>query len=193
MPKICEPCGFYSADNAPTNCPTCNGPLKFTLLPRRGQAAAPLADAAPDPARPSARNRREQTGFLEGLGISPKVVGIVAVVLVGIAGFAIRQYEKKQRLEKVRPGMHISEAAKLIDTGKGWHHPKVVRFRDRFAPDDTSTGTFTYQDGGNELVLHWENGIVTSVENNGRVASGGMRLSSTTVTDDGDDEVDEDN
>ena len=22
MPKICEPCGFYSADNAPTACPS---------------------------------------------------------------------------------------------------------------------------------------------------------------------------
>ena len=187
MPKVCEPCGFYSEDNAPTACPTCGKPVKFTLLPPRGAAPAPLANAAPDPDRPSAR-RHEKTGFLTGLGIDPKVAGLIVCVLIGGALFAYRQSEKKRQLEQVQPGMHISEAAKLIDTGKGMNHPKVVRFRDRFAPDDTSSGSIDYEDGGNHIVVHWEKGIVTSVENKGSGVGGGMRRSRTTITDDGDDD-----
>jgi hypothetical protein len=187
MPKVCEPCGFYSADNAPTACPTCGKPTKFTLLPPRGEAPAPLANAAPAADAGTSRARRQKEGFLDSMGIDPKVVGVVVMVLVGVGLFAYKQYAKRERLEQVQPGMHISQAAKLIDTGKGMHHPKMVRFRDRFAPDDTSSGSIDYQDGGNHLVVHWENGVVTRVENKGSGGGGGMRRSRTTITDDGKD------
>src|SRR5262245_261785 len=188
MPKVCEPCGFYSADNTPTACPTCGQPVKFTLLPPRGEAAAPLAGAGPDPGSATARARRQKEGFLSGLGIDPRVMGFVAMVLVGLAVFAVRQYQKKEQLEQVRPGMHISEAAKLIDTGKGMNHPRMVRFRDRFAPDDKSSGSIDYEDGGNHLVVYWENGIVTRVENKGTGGvGGGTRRMRTTITSDADD------
>jgi hypothetical protein len=191
MPKVCESCGFYSADNDPTACPTCGKPVRFTLLPPRGEAAAPLANAAPDAGTATARARRQKEGFLDGLGIDPRIVGFVVMVLIAVAVFALRQQAKKERLEQVRPGMHISEAAKLIDTGKGMNHPKMVRFRDRFAPDDTSNGSIDYQDGGNHLIVRWENGIVTSVENKGSGGpGGGTRRMQTTITNDGDDKDD---
>src|SRR5262245_12778518 len=177
MPKICESCGFYSEDNAPTACPTCGNPVKLTLLAPRGQARVPLAES------PRPRLRRDQTGFTDVLGIDPKLIGIGVLVLVGIGMFAFRQYEKRNRLEKVQPGMHISEAAKLMDTGRGMHHPARVRLRDRFSPDDTSSGTITYQDGGIDFLIRWENGIVVSVENKGG-DSGGMRRRLTTITED---------
>ena len=191
MPKVCEPCGFYSAENTPTACPTCSGGLRFTLLPPQGQAAAPLANVGFGATTATARARRQKEGFLDSLGIDPKILGLIALVLVGVVGFAYRQHQKKERLEQIQPGMHISQAAKLIDTGKGMHHPKMVRFRDRFAPDDTSNGKFTYQDGGNHIVLHWKNGIVTQVENKGADGGGGMRRSATQITDDDDDDDDD--
>jgi len=191
MPKVCEPCGFYSVDNAPTTCPTCGKPVSFTLLPPRGVAPAPLANAAPDPNTGTARARRQKEGFLGGLGIDPRIAGIVVMVLVGGALFAARQYQKKEQLEQIQPGMHISQAAKLIDTGKGMHHPKMVRFRDQFAPDDTSSGSVDYEDGGNHLVVFWENGIVTRVENKGTGGlGGGTRQIKAKITDDGDDKDD---
>jgi hypothetical protein len=161
----------------------------MTLLPPRGAAPAPLA-AAPDPTTGTARARRQKEGFLDSLGIDPKILGIVALVIVGGAMFAYRQHQKREQLEQVRPGMHISQAAKLIDTGKGMNHPKMVRFRDRFAPDDTSSGSIDYQDGANHLVVFWENGYVTRVENKGSGDGGGMRRSRTTITDPGDDDDD---
>jgi len=192
MPKVCESCGFYSADNAPTACPTCGRPVKFTLLPPRGAAAAPLANAAPDANTGTARARRQKEGFLDSMGIDPRIVGIVVMILIGGALFAFKQYAKRERLEQIQPGMHISQAVKLIDTGRGTNHPKMVRLRDRFAPDDTSSGSIDYQDGGNHLVVHWENGIVTRVENKGADGGGGgMRRTKTTITSPGDDDDDD--
>jgi hypothetical protein len=162
----------------------------MTLLPPRGEAAAPLANVEPSANAGTSRARREKEGFLDSMGIDPKIVGTIVLVLVGIAMFAFRQYQKRERLEQIQPGMHISQAAKLIDTGRGTHHPKMVRFRDRFAPDDTSSGSVDHQDGGNHLVIYWENGFVTRVENKGSDGGGGMRRTRTTVTDDGDDDDD---
>jgi hypothetical protein len=149
------------------------------MLPPRGQATEPLAGA--DPAPVGRRNRHPKEGFLDSLGIDPRVVGVVFSVLIGLGLFAYRQYEKRQRYDRVEPGMHISEAAKLLDTGRGTHHPKMVRFRDRFAPDDASTGSYTMSENGTELVLHWENGFVTAVDRGGDGSGGGMRRRATVV------------
>jgi hypothetical protein len=189
MPKICEPCGFYSADNAPTACPTCGGAVKLTFLPPPGAAAAPLPEAAPEDTAIRKRNLHPREGFLASLGISRRVLLAIGSVLFGITSFAVRQAIRQERVDKIRPGMHISEAAKLIDSDTSRHrHPTMVRFRDRFAPDDTSSGTYTYDDASGRTVLRWENGIVTSVERRGGGSGGGMRRRTTTVEDDGNDE-----
>jgi type II secretory pathway pseudopilin PulG len=192
MPKVCEPCGFYSAENAPTACPQCGTGLKFTLLPPQGQAATAVADFGGHANTATTRARRQKESFLDSMGIDPKYIALGALILVGVVGFAVRQSQKRERLESVQAGMHISQAAKLLDTGKGTHHPRMVRLRDRFAPDDTSSGSIEHQDGGSHLVIHWENGVVTKVENRGSTGDGGMRRSRTVVTDPGAADADDD-
>ena len=192
MPKVCEPCGFYSTEDTPKACPTCGAGLRYTLLPPQGQAATRrLPEAGGYSNTATARARRHKEGFLDSMGIDPKYIGLAALILIGVVGFFVRQSQKRERLESVQPGMHISQAAKLLDTGKGTHHPRMVRLRDRFSPDDTSSGTIEHQDGGVHLVIHWENGIVTKVENRGSTG-GGMRRSRTVVTDPGDADDDDD-
>ena len=178
MPKHCEACRFYSAENEPTTCPNCQTSLRFTLLPPAGQSAAPLADV-----QSSSRESRPQQkeGFWDSMGVSPKVLmGALAVVLT-IGGFAVRHMNAREQIDQVRPGMHISTAARLLDTGQGMHHPNSVRFRDRFAPDDDSDGEYTLEANGAKVVVRWEDGIVTSVDREGG-SSGGMRRSRTTVS-----------
>jgi hypothetical protein len=193
MPKVCESCTFYSTDNAPTECPKCGTGLKFTLLPPRGQVAAPLTNVPvlqPETATGRARGRRE--GFFESMGISeinPRYLWIGFLLLVGVIGFAVRSYQTSERLKSVQPGMHISEAAKLIDTNddEGYYNNEMVRFRDNFTPNDKSSGSFEYEDGPHHMIIHWYNGVVTRVENKG-ASSGGLRRSGTITIIDSDDD-----
>jgi len=195
MPKVCESCGFYSAENAPTECPKCHTGLKFTLLPPRGHAAAPLPDAGPtlEPATATARARAKKEGFLESMGISeipPKYLWAGFLILVSVIGFGVRYYQTNQRLKAVEPGMHISEAAKLIDGDEDepYYDGRMIRFRDNFSPTDRSSGAFEYEDGPHHMVIHWYNGVVTRVENKG-ASSGGLRGGGTiTIVDSDDDE-----
>ncbi len=195
MPKVCESCEFYSAENAPTECPKCHAGLKFTLLPPRGQAAAPLPDAGPtlESATGTARSLRpnQKEGFLASMGISeipPKYLWAGFLILVSVIGFGVRHYQTSQRVKAVEPGMHISEAAKLIDgdDDEPYYDDRMVRFRDNFSPSDKSSGAFEYEDGPHHMVIHWYNGIVTRVENKG--SSGGLRGGGTiTIVDENDD------
>jgi len=187
MPKTCEPCGFYSAENTPTACPTCGGGLRFTLLPPRGQAAAPLEGVETAPTA-TARARAKKEGVLESLGISeinPRYLWIGFLILVSIGGFFGSQYVTGQRLKEVRPGMHISEAARLIDHNddEAYLNSDMVRFRDNFGPNDRSSGTFEYEDGPHHMVIQWNNGVVTRVENKGASGSGLGRTGTITIVD----------
>lgn len=201
MPKICEPCGFYSVENTPTACPTCSGGLRFTLLPPQGQAAAPLANVEPGLNTATARARRQKEGFLESMGIkeiNPRYLWIGFLILIGVSGFFVRQYQTRERLKEVQPGMHISEAARLIDTDddEGYYDSKMGRFRDNFTPNDRSSGSFEYEDGPHHMIIHWQNGFITRVENKGASGSGGggLRRSGTItiIDDDADDDDDDD-
>src|SRR5262245_4628805 len=103
MPKVCEPCGFYSAENTPAECPKCGNGLRFTLLPPRGQAAAPLANVAPDADTATARARRQKEGFFESMGIkeiNPRYLWIGFLVLISVIGGGVRYYQVSHRLEK---------------------------------------------------------------------------------------------
>src|SRR5262245_26583221 len=118
MPKVCESCTFYSADSEPTACPQCGSGLKFTLLPPRGQAAAPIPNVGPtlEPTTAIARSRARKEGFFESMGISeinPRYIWAGFLILVAIGGFVGRHYVIGQRLKAVQPGMHISDAAKI--------------------------------------------------------------------------------
>ena len=197
MPKLCESCSFYSADSTPTACPTCGTGLKFTLLPPRGHAATPLPDAGPtlEPTTAIARARNRKEGFFESMGISeinPKYIWAGFLILVALGGFIARHYMVGERLKQVQPGMHISQAAKLIDgdddEDEAYYDSRMIRFRDNFASNDTSSGSFEYHDGPHHMVIHWHNGIVTRVDKKGG-SGGGLPGSGTiTITDSDDDD-----
>ena len=194
MPKVCESCTFYSADNEPTACPQCGTGLKFTLLPPRGQVAAPLPNVGPtlEPMTASARARARKEGFLEGIGISeinPKYIWAAFLIVVAVGGFFARHYVIGQRLKAVQPGMHISDAARIIDgdddDDEAYYNSEMVRFRDAFTPSDKSSGKFEYHDGPHHMIIHWYNGIVTRVD---KKTGGGSGDGTITIIDGDDDD-----
>jgi hypothetical protein len=189
MPKVCEPCGYYSAENTPTACPTCGSGLRFTLLPPQGQAAAPLPIAEASATSATARARAKKEGFLESMGISeinPRYLWAGFLIVVAAGGFFARSYQTSQALEQVRPGMHISQAARLIDGGDGYYDDRMSRFRDNFAADDRSSGAFEYQDGPHHMIIRWKDGIVTHVEKKAN-SGGGLSEGSITIIEGDDD------
>jgi len=182
MPKICEPCEFYSADNAVSVCPKCGGPVKMTMLPPRGVTPTPLKTTG---------NKVNRSGG--NLKLIFQIIGIVIPVIVS-AGFLMlrvsQRHAQNPQVEQISLGMPISEAAKIIDTGKGMNHPDQVRFRDRFMPGDRSTGRYTLDDGKLEIVLHWKSGFVTALEQKAS-SGGGMRRETTKIFHDGEDDGDD--
>jgi hypothetical protein len=167
MPKVCDSCNYYSTDSDPVACPKCGLGLRFTLLPPQGQQAAPLPNAGPSLQTATSRARRHKEGFLEGLGITeinPRYIWAGFIILVGVVGFAVREYQTAERLEQVKPGMHISQAARIIDSGEGFYNDEGTRFRDAFDQNDRSNGAFEYQDGPHHMIIRWVNGYITSVE-----------------------------
>lgn len=187
MPKLCEGCGFYSPDNAPTQCPSCDAALKFTFLPPAGKAATPLAGVANDPYADLERKQRAARAGL--FGIDWRIVKAVAAALVtvGIIGvrFWLRQEARDEREQRqtvaaaqIRPGMHISEAARLFHASSNMPGSRRKAWDD-FDPDDDSDGSMEVNDGRQDLKVTWENGFVTSVEQSD--GSGGTRRRATTT------------
>ncbi|QDU24353.1 hypothetical protein [Urbifossiella limnaea] len=176
MAKLCEGCGFYTADNAPSACPDCSAALKFTFLPPAGKAAAPIA-GLPTNATDELNRRHRAGGGSRINWLLVKGVG-AALVTITIAGvrFYFKQEAREEReaqetasVERVRPGMHISEAARLLEGGSNmprWHGST----RSEFDADDDSDGTMELNDGRNDVKVTWRNGYVVSVE---RAAGGG--------------------
>jgi hypothetical protein len=191
MPKLCEGCGFYTADNDPTKCPSCDGALKITFLPPAGKAAAPLQGLPTDPVRELSRRHRAGGGSRIHWGL---VKAVCAVVLAaGAAGVRLylRQEARDEReaqaaaVGRIHPGMHISEAARLFDAGSNMPRWRGSVRRD-FDPDDDSDGTMEVNDGRHDLKVTWRNGYVVSVEQAG--GFGGTRRRATQVTAPPDDE-----
>jgi len=50
-------------------------------------------------------------------------------------------------------------------------------------PNDRSSGTFEYEDGPHHMVIQWNNGVVTRVENKGASGSGLGRTGTITIVD----------
>jgi len=185
MPKLCDGCAFYCPDNDRTKCPVCDGPLKITFLPPPGEKAAPIAGLPTDPVAELSRRHRAAGGS----GVNWLLVKAVCAVLVtaGVAGVRLylRQEAREERevqtaaAERIRPGMHISEAARLLEAGSnmpGWRGAT----RDDFDPDDDSDGTMEVNDGRQDLTITWRDGYVVSVERASE--SGGTRRRVTQVT-----------
>ncbi len=184
MPKVCDPCGFYSADNATSVCPKCGGPVKMTMLPPLGERAAPLKHLTPAKGLPPTRST---------FSVVMQIMGVTIPILVGGAFLFYRVNKRlpvQPKFDQITQGMHISQAAKLADTGKGTNHPKHVRFRDRFGPNDNSSGEYTHQGGGKDLVLRWENGKVTFVEVKPG-ERGGFQRSTVRITSGGKNDIDD--
>lgn len=198
MPKLCEGCGYYSAADAPPQCPSCDAALKYTFLGPAGKAAAPLAGAPTDPfgdlERQQAAARR---GFL---GVDWRIVNAAVVALVTVAVIGVRFYLRQEAREerqqaaaatqKVRVGMHISEAARLLNAAPnmpGWRGST----RPDFDPDDDSDGSMTINDGRVDLTITWRDGIVTSVTPAGEDGTRRAAQRTTPADDEGDAEVEE--
>jgi hypothetical protein len=170
MPKVCESCHYYSADSAPTDCPTCGATLRFTLLPPAG---TPDPSPAPLPRRPGAARSPlgQGSGVLwEKLIGSP--VGLVALfVLISIGLWAVGDWVMKDpgsgkaadSSGRIRVGMHISEVGRLLDRGPP-PSPSYPRLRDSFPADEFGDGTIDYEGDGVVLQIHFVGGRVTSVE-----------------------------
>lgn len=182
MPKLCEGCGYYSAADAPTKCPSCDANLKYTFLAPNGKAAAPLKGAPTDPygdlERQQAAARR---GFL---GLDWRIVNAVAAALlvVGVMGvrFYLRQERRAEReqavasVQKIKVGMHISEASRLLNAASNMPNWRGS-IRSEFDEDDDSDGSMEVNDGRTDLKITWRNGYVTAVEPTGGSGGGGTR------------------
>jgi hypothetical protein len=177
MAKICEPCEFYSADNGVSVCPKCGSPTKLTMLPPRGEQAAPLKHLSQPQGLPPTHST---------FSVVMKITAVTIPILISAAFLSYRltgwQMNRpgKADPDKITVGMHISQAAKLVD------HPDKNRFRDRFAPDDTSSGEYISQRGGKSVVLRWEAGRVTFIDiKPGAVEFGGVVRTTVKITTDG--------
>ncbi len=182
MPKTCEGCGFYTADNAPAACPDCSAALKFTFLPPAGKPAAPIKGLPTNAV--DELNRRHRAGG--GSGINWLLVKAIGAALVTITIAGVRFYFKQEArdeqdaqqtasVERIKPGMHISQAARLLEAGSNMPRWRGST-RSAFDADDDSDGTLEVNDGRNDLRVTWRNGYVVSVE---RADGGGTRRRST--------------
>jgi hypothetical protein len=98
--------------------------------------------------------------------------------LVGLIGLIGCTFQTRTREETIQPGMHLSQALRLLDTTNSPPQPFLDRLRDRTGPDDTSSGWVEHDDGRVRVVIHWEKGIVTRLENKGESKKGGSNLPS---------------
>lgn len=181
MPKLCEGCGFYSADNAPSECPDCSGTLKFTFLPPAGKAAAPIKGLPTNAVEELDRRKRAAGGSRVNWLLVKGICAALFTVAVAGVRFYLKQEAREEReaqqtasVERVRPGMHISEAARLLEAGSNrsrWHGST----RHDFDEDDDSDGTLEV----NGLKVTWRDGYVVSVERGG---DGGTRERATRTT-----------
>lgn len=183
MAKQCEGCGYYTPSNEPTACPGCDAALKFTFLPPAGKPAAPLVGLPTNAVDELSRRQRAAGGSRIHWGLVKAVCA--ALFTVGVMG--VRFYFKQQARDEeaaetaafasglVKPGMHISHAARILDTGSGMHAPGRTRLRDRFDEDDDSDGSIET----NDVKVTWRDGYVTEVE---AKSSGTVRRRVTVTT-----------
>lgn len=194
MPKLCEGCGFYTPDNAPSACPDCSAALKFTFLPPAGKAAAPLK-GLPTNANDELDRRHRAAGGSRINWLLVKAIG-AAIVTVTIAGvrFYFKQEAREEQeaqqtasVERIKPGMHISQAARLLDASSNMPRWRGST-RSDFDEDDDSDGSMEVNDGRNDLKVTWRNGYVVSVERGDGSGGTRRRTSQTTVVPDDDDD-----
>ncbi len=174
MPKLCEACKFYSADNSPTACPTCSGPLKFTLLPPAGVTPEPVADA---PTKPTGKygNTVEEPDVFERQVPKPLArliprhywgpVGAACFamgIVIYIARWQMADDAFASTVDQIKPGAPILQVIEKMgddpeDLGIG--------------PNDSGELVWEYRTQG--VVVKYSNGRVTSVQKT--AATGGMR------------------
>ena len=186
MPKLCEGCGFYTADNAPAACPDCSAALKFTFLPPAGKAAEPIKGLPTNAVEELNRRHRAEGGSrINWLLVKAIGAAVVTVTLAGVRFYFKQEAREEQEaqqtasVERIRPGMHISEAARILEARSnmpGWRGSTQTDFDD----DDDSDGTMEVNDGRTDLKVTWRNGYVVSVER--ADGSGGTRRRVTQTT-----------
>lgn len=181
MPGLCEPCRFHSADDALVECPQCGGPVKFTLFaPTNGESAAiPLQAVEAD--RPAARSvGHRMNWYLAGGALAMIAVVGIALAVTGNLGEGF-----DARVKKVKPGMPMDRAAHIMgesDKPKGKKlsitvgHPEshAEGMPDFDRPMDYSgSGHVIYNGPSSGVKIHFQDGVVTKVEEVPRLV--GMR------------------
>src|SRR5262249_32087542 len=121
MPKLCESCPYYSADDAETACPKCGAALRsYEARPPSGWSGSGLGARL----------------FGAPLGLVVVFVLILAVAwAVGDWMTAAANFGKgSDTAGRIHAGMHISEVGRVLDNGPP-PAPSYPRLRDSFPAD----------------------------------------------------------
>ena len=175
MPRLCEPCRIHTADDSATCCPSCGGPVKFTLLAPPNEAAAPMDGIAATPEQLYGKPV-EILDFLRGR--RPVYIGgaFVAVVVLILAIGWFRGGSFDDRVARIHVGMDATKALAILNDG---NRPKPKKWKielgatshkdpmpDFDRPTDVSTGEghVVIHHGGESVTLHYAGGLVTKIE-----------------------------
>ncbi len=181
MARICESCKYYDASGEQASCPTCNGPLRFTLLAPPGQAGAALAAQpaeAPAPPRPrpgySGGYSGQPSPFLGMLGNAFKyrlllslIVGPILLGLSLIFGVNLGQPTLKQKYDRLQVGMDFDEVREIMEprTSSRRFPGRRMSMFDNF-PDE-GPATLTWEEHGATVTLEFEDGELVKKKQTG--------------------------
>ncbi len=189
MAKLCEACRAHAPDDSLADCPTCGGPLKFTLLPPPGQDAEPL------PGVPRGRTGRYGNnpeaegcagdppgplGAVFGIWAKPAAVGLPLLLAVAVfCRWLAASDDIEERAAKIRPGMPMVEAVRIM--GSDPTPPRrPARWPDvDMTPPTEGDGEVVWEGGSKAITVRFRDGVVTEVQHG--EAQGGMRKRVRTV------------
>ena len=183
MARFCEPCRLHSTDDSIRECPQCGGAVKFTLLPPVNEDAGPMAGVQSRRQRTAvavefAHKSRAKWYYLGG-GLA--VIALLTLVFTDSFGESF-----ENRVKKLKPGMPMEQAA-LVMGDKHQVKPKKYTFLigdggnpDRMPDFDrpvdfTGSGHVVYEGLMTAVKIHYQNGVVTRVEDVAREGGMGKR------------------
>jgi hypothetical protein len=160
MPRTCS-CNYYTTGDEST-CPKCNIPLRFTLLPPPGAAAAPVPVADPQADAPKPHRAARDTIELFGFVVKNwKLVSVIGGPLMVVASliFGLGREGDRDKYEAIQVGMTPEEVSSILYEDID----KPARFRQfdrdaarRLAPD----GSMQYSSGSVTIDVQFRDGRV---------------------------------
>ena len=178
MARVCSQCNMYDAAGTLEACPSCQAPMRFTLLPPPRQNAAPLTFSehqAPAGPRRSAVSAGG-TSLSELLVLAfryRKLAGLVIIPFVLVCSFfgvKIGTGESfKSRYDQVRVGMDVDEVEDLLNP------PRFYRGRFRMprhnildcVPDEGPYTVHYSESGSGSITLDFRDGVLVAKSQQG--------------------------